>query len=159
MRKPPYQWLQNTTCFSNLNFVFKQTFCKLISRMEMLSEFASKFIHFLERLFVWICHLWKYDVPADGAVNLLPVFMSVAYKIDRLCHHSITIRVIKFLISLAYPWYHLISIGVLLRSEYFLSVKLNTFTRTSVRESKMNAIAHAQSTFQMLSLLHEYDII
>ena len=31
-----------------------------------------------------------------------------------------------------------------------------TFTRTSVRESKMNAVARAQLTFQMLTLLKKY---
>ena len=36
------------------------------------------------------------------------------------------------------------------------SVSKNTFTRTSVRVSKMNAVARAQLTFKMLTLLKKY---
>ena len=40
--------------------------------------------------------------------------------------------------------------------DIFCHNNFDTFTRTSVRLSKMNALAHAQLTFQMLSLLHQY---
>ena len=43
-----------------------------------------------------------------------------------------------------------------LRSKHFLSQNIDTFTGTSIRESKMNAVARAQ--FQMLTLLQKYVI-
>ena len=42
------------------------------------------------------------------------------------------------------------------RSRQFLSQNFDTFTRTTFRVSKMNAIARAQLTFQMLTLLQKY---
>ena len=41
------------------------------------------------------------------------------------------------------------------RDIFFLK-NFDTFTRTPVRVSKMNAIARAQLTFQMLTLLQKY---
>ena len=39
---------------------------------------------------------------------------------------------------------------------HFLSQKVDIFKTPSVRESKMNVVARAQSTFQMLTLLQKY---
>ena len=40
--------------------------------------------------------------------------------------------------------------------EIFCLKSFDTFTRTPVRESKMNAVDRAQLTFQMLTLLQKY---
>ena len=50
-------------------------------------------------------------------------------------------------------YYDLSGVRVLLRSRHFLSQNFDTFKRTPVRVSKMNAFARAQLTFQMLTLL------
>ena len=39
--------------------------------------------------------------------------------------------------------------------DIFCLKNFDTFTRTSVRVSKMNVVAHAQLAFQMLALLQE----
>ena len=40
--------------------------------------------------------------------------------------------------------------------DIFCPKNFDTFTRTPVRVSKMNAVAHAQLTYQMLTLLQKY---
>ena len=65
-----------------------------------------------------------------------------------------------------WPWYlnrleysaliRRLGVRVPLRSRHFLSKIFDTFARTPVRVSKMNAVARAQLTFQMLTLLQKY---
>ena len=50
-------------------------------------------------------------------------------------------------------WMRRLGVRVPLRSTHFLSQNFDTFTRTSVRVSKTNAVVRAQLTFQILTLL------
>ena len=53
-------------------------------------------------------------------------------------------------------WIRRLGVPVPLRSRHFLSQNFDTFPRTPVCVSKMNAVALAQVTFQMLTLLQKY---
>ena len=50
-------------------------------------------------------------------------------------------------------WIRRLGVWVRWGSRHFLSQNFDTFTTTSVRVSKMNVVARAQLTFQMLTLL------